>query len=340
MATLDVFRGDAFTVTSLTAAINAVPYKPGRIGALGLFRRRGITTTNVMVEEKNGLLSLISTSPRGGPASHIGQSKRTARAFVVPHLERDSTILADEVQNVRAFGSENAQEAVAAVVNDRLVTLRDMHDVTLEHLEVGAIKGIIYDADGATAIYNLFTEFGVSQQTAALDFDAATESTCRKQMVAAKRLAESAIGSGQRITGWRAFCGDSFFDALMEAKAVKEALKYQESAVLRSDMRMGFQFAGVTWENYTGSVTGSAGTAVDFIPTGEAYLVPEGVPGLFETYFAPADFVETVNTMGLPVYAKQAIDAEFQRWTKIHTQSNPLALCTRPRAVIKLTFTT
>ena len=69
-------------------------------------------------------------------------------------------------------------------------------------------------------------------------------------------------------------------------------------------------------------------------------MAPRGAPIIFSTYFAPADFIETVNTVGLPVYAKQSVDEQLQRWAKIHTQSNPLALCTRPRAVVKLTLTT
>ena len=47
------------------------------------------------------------------------------------------------------------------------------------------------------------------------------------------------------------------------------------------------------------------------------------------------DFVETVNTVGLPRYAKQAIDDEFGRWVKVHSQSNPLPICTRPRVLVK-----
>jgi Phage major capsid protein E len=42
--------------------------------------------------------------------------------------------------------------------------------VAAEHLRVGAIKGKILDADGSAVIYDLFTEFGVSQHTE-IDFD-------------------------------------------------------------------------------------------------------------------------------------------------------------------------
>jgi hypothetical protein len=329
MPMLDVFRTDAFNVASLTDSILKAPYKPGRIGALGLFRERGITTTTVVVEEKNGRLSLIPTSPRGGPASTIGSEKRTARSFVVPHLERDSTIMADEVQNVRAFGSENTQEAVQTLVNERLADLRSMHEVTLEHLRAGAIKGQILDSDGSTILFNLFTEFGVSQQTEDLDLSA----DVRSQIVAVQRLIEGELGA-EPISGFRAFCGDTFFDALVDSEDVKESLKYQESALLRGDLRSGFQYGGVTWENYRGSVGG-----VSFFPTDEAYVFPEGT-GIFATYFAPADYIETVNTVGLPVYAKQAVDEQFQRWVRIASQSNPLALCLRPRGVVQLTIAT
>ncbi len=329
MPALDIFRTDAFSVRSLTDAILKAPYKPGRIGALRLFRERGITTTTVMVEEKDGQLTLIANTPRGGPASHLGGAKRTARAFVAAHLERESTILADEVQNVRAFGSENVEQAVSALVADRLSELRPMHEVTLEHLRAGAIQGLIVDADGATTIYNLFTEFGVVQQTAELDLSSAV----RSQIVAIQRLIETELGAAP-ISGYRAFCGDTFFDALVDSSDVKTALQYQESALLRGDLRSGFEYGGVTWENYRGSVSG-----VSFFAADEAYVFPEGVD-IFATYFAPADFVETVNTVGLPIYAKQATDTELQRWVKVHTQSNPLALCLRPRAVVKVTQAT
>lgn len=327
MPMLDVFKSDAFSTVSLTDGIIKAPHKPGRIGTLGLFRSRGIPNTTVVIEEKDGRLELISTSPRGGPATTVGSKKRTARSFVVPHLEKETTVSADEVQNVRAFGSENAADAVQAIINERLQDMRAMHEVTLEHLRVGAIKGQVLDADGSTVLFNLFTEFGVAQQTH--DIDLGTESV-RAEAVKIQRLIEAELGA-EPVSGYRAFCGDEFFDALIEDASVKEALKYQESRLLRTDLRTGFEFGGIVWENYRGKVG-----SVDFFPTAKAYVVPEGT-GIFQTYFAPADFIETVNTVGLPVYAKMFNDDQLNRWAKVHTQSNPLALCLRPRAVVEVT---
>ncbi len=326
MPMLDVFNGDAFSVVSLTDAIIKAPYKPGRIGALGLFRASGIPTTTATVEMKDGRLSLIPVTPRGGPGSTIGAQKRTLRAFTVPHLERDSTVLADEVQNIRAFGSENATEAVEQLVNDRLADLRAMHEVTLEHLRAGAIQGQVLDADGSTVILDLFSEFGVSQQTVDIDLGG----DVRNQCVAIQRLSEDVLGA-EMVTGYRAFCGDNFFDAFIASDAVKESLKYQESSLLRTDLRAGFEYGGITWENYRGRVSG-----VDFFASDEAYVVPVGT-SIFATYFAPADYEETVNTLGLPVYAKQVPDPSgLNKYRRINTQSNPLCLNLRPDAVIKV----
>jgi len=334
MPTMDVFTNDAFSLRSLTAAINKVPYKPARIGQLGLFNESGKTTTTFLVEEKQGQLSLISNTPRGGPASNIGRDARAARAFKATHLARESLIIADEIQGVRAFGSETELETIQDVVNQRLATLRAMHEVTLEHLRIGAIKGVIMDADGATTIYNLFTEFGVVQQTQDFKFSVNT-TDIRALCTAVLRAIETELG-GTPYTSARAFCSSGWFDSLIAHDTVKEAFKYQESQMLRSDLRRGFTFGGITFEEYPGSVGGVA-----FIPANQAYCFPEGViteqGPLFQTWFAPADFEETVNTIGLPIYAKQARDPEFQRWVKIHSQSNPLPICLRPRAVIKLT---
>lgn len=327
MPMLDVFNGDAFSVVSLTDAIIKAPYKPGRIGALGLFASSGISTTTATVEMKDGRLSLIPVTPRGGPGSTIGAQKRTARAFTVPHLERDATVLADEVQNVRAFGSENNTEAVQQLVNERLADLKSMHEVTLEHLRAGAIQGQVLDADGSTVLLDLFSEFGVSQQTVDIDLGSGT---LRSQCVAIQRLSEAVLGA-EFVTEYRAMCGDAFFDAFIESDAVKETLKYQEGRVLREDLRKGFEFGGITWENYRGRVGG-----VDFFPTDEAYVIPLGT-SIFKTYFAPADYEETVNTLGLPYYAKQVPDPSgLNKYRRINTQSNPLCLNLRPDAVIKV----
>jgi len=336
---LDVFTGDAFSMHSLTATINKLKYQPMRLGSLGIFQEAGVRTTSVDVESRAGRLSLIQTSPRGGAAvDPVGQNKRTLHTFKVYHFERDSKVYADEVQGIRQFGSETEMQQLEAMVAERMGELRPAHEVTLEYHRVNALQGVLLDADGTT-LKNLFTEFGVSQQTQDFAFTTATTDV-RALIIATKRLAEAELG-GQVITAWRGFCSEGWFDAFIGHAKVVESLVNQESLVLRSDLRAGFPFAGVDWEEYRGSVdkpdSVGGGTAA-FIPADVAYLVPVTSPSTFITRFAPADYEETVNTLGLPLYAKQAPDPSgLNKYRLINTQSNQISLCLRPRAVIKLT---
>ena len=100
MPALDIFGSSAFTMVSLTDAINKMPYVPGRIGQLGLFREQGVSTTSVMIEERDGSLNLIETTARGAPAIQNTHNKRKARSLVVPHIALEDTILADEVRRL------------------------------------------------------------------------------------------------------------------------------------------------------------------------------------------------------------------------------------------------
>jgi hypothetical protein len=74
MPALDIFSSSAFSMVSLTDAINKMPYVPGRIGQLGLFREQGVSTTSVMIEEREGSLTLVETTSRGAPAvQHVAK---------------------------------------------------------------------------------------------------------------------------------------------------------------------------------------------------------------------------------------------------------------------------
>jgi hypothetical protein len=69
------------------------------------------------------------------------------------------------------------------------------------------------------------------------------------------------------------------------------------------------------------------------VPTDKAFFYPQGIEGLFEIYFAPADTFETVNTLGLPLYARMIPDRERDEWVRLEIESNPLTICTRPQVL-------
>ena len=76
---LDVFNNGLFSVVSLTDAINKPVFQPQRIGQMGLFSEKGVRTTTIIVEEKDGQLVLVSPSPRGSPGQTIDKNKAKGR---------------------------------------------------------------------------------------------------------------------------------------------------------------------------------------------------------------------------------------------------------------------
>ena len=348
---LDVFSGSAFSTITLTDAVNKMPFIPGRAGSLGIFEEFGVSTTSIMVEEKNGVLSMIPTTLRGAPATPNITGKRKARSLAIPHLASEDTVLPNEVQDVREFGQENQLQAVQTVVNGRLQEMTSKLDATLEHLRIGALKGTILDSDGSTVIFDLFAEFGVSQITEKdFTFDTAADGDVRTMCHAITRETEDEMGA-KTYDHIHSFCSSTFFDDLVAHSEVRAAYERwantnaeimagigsggvggasgQAGDFLRIGLaRRAFPFAGIMFEEYRGNVGGVA-----FIPDDKAIFFPVGVPGLYRNPFAPADFVEAVNTIGLPRYAKQALDSDFQRWVKLHLQSNPLPICLIPRVL-------
>ena len=256
------------------------------------------------------------------------------RSFTIPHIPHDDVILPEEIQGIRAFGTENELEAMANVVTDHLQSMRNKHAITLEHLRMGALKGNILDADGST-LYNLFDEFEITPKT--VNFALGTASTdVKKKCLEVLRYIEDNL-RGEFMTGVHCLVSPEFFDALTSHSKVKEAYeRWEEGAALRNDMRSGFTFGGITFEEYRGQATDPDGNTRRFIASGEGHCFPTGTAESFVTYFAPADFNETVNTLGLPLYAKQC-PRKFDRGTELHTQSNPLPLCLRPGVLVKLT---
>ncbi|RWO91008.1 MAG: major capsid protein [Mesorhizobium sp.] len=334
---LDIFNDDAFSVVSLTDAINKLKFVPGRIEQLGLFAASGVPTTTVVIEEKDGILTLVAPTPRGGPGSTITKTGRTARPFIVPHFEINDAVMAEEVQNVRAWGSETALEMVQGKVAERLGVHTQSLEATIEYARIGAVKGIVTYADSSTL--NLFTEFGVSQE-AEIDFDldnaTPASGALRKKCAVATRLIGNNL-EATTYTGVHSFCGDAFFDELIAHPEVVDsylgtpmATVLREGYVLPNGSKIfgAFEFGGIVWENYRGKV----GTT-DFINTDKCHIFPTGVPNLFRSYFAPADYMETVNTIGQRTYAKQY---EMQNGKGVHldTQTNILSLCTRPKALL------
>jgi hypothetical protein len=336
---LDVFKNEAFSVTSLTDAVSESKVRPGRLGEMGLFSATSVPTISIAIERIGDLLQIVPPSPRGAPGDLRDMPKRELQDFSIPHFQRDWSIYADEVQGIRAFGSETVLETVQGKVADRLAANLEDLNLTEEYARLGAIQGIITYKGGSQL--NLFDKFGVLQPTEisfGLTNPSPIEGSFRKACVGLIRRVRAAIGRSN-FDYVHAFVGDNFFDDLFMHSEFRDTFKGWSDSRILKESYVGknrssnpiVEFCGIVWENY-GAIEAVGDGALMGIPTDKAKFIPVGVPGLFRTYYAPADYNETVNTMGKRRYAKQW-PMSNDKGINGEVQMNALQLCTRPAAL-------
>ena len=112
MATMDIFEGDAFTIVELTRALENIPFKPALLSGSNLFSPRGVRSRTVVIESRDGTLSLIPFSERGSAYEQQVPDRREMRAFVCRQFKKQDVLWASEIQGIRDFGSETAVQQV------------------------------------------------------------------------------------------------------------------------------------------------------------------------------------------------------------------------------------
>jgi hypothetical protein len=324
----DVFK-DGFTLTELSQAINILPNTYGRVMQLGLFQWRPQSTRTVTIEIYNGVLALVPTVSYGGVATKNKTGKRNIRSFEIPHTPFEDVVLASDVQGIRKFASENNSEVVMDKVNEKLQVMKNKIDQTMEWRMLGALKGVVLDAD-ATVIEDYFAAFGVTKKTVTFALGTAGTNVRAKCMEVKRYIEDNLLG--ERMTTVRALVSQEFFDALVDHPNVKAVYANYQASQERNggDMRSGFDFGGIVFEEYRGIV----GTQ-RFIDASKGHAFPVGTAETFSNFGAPADFMETVNTVALPYYARQQM-MDFERGIELHTQANFLPMVTRPGVIVEL----
>ncbi len=341
MASMDIFNSSAFSMTSLTGAVTKVGYKPQLLGQLGIFEPMPVRTRSLFVDRRENALTLIPTSPTGAPPKELEVDPRNAVPLKTTRLAKGFTLYAEEIQGIRAFGSETELAQVQAEYLRRMAMVRDDMELTQEYHRLGALQGLLLDADGSTVIYNYFTEFGVSEASA-IDFDLdnanpATGAVRKKCAEVIRAMARAAGGAFTPGTTIHALAGDDFYDDLINHPEVEKTyLNWAAASDLRGDKTwQAFTYGGITWHNYRGTDDNST-VAID---ADEAKFFPVGARDVFKVAYAPAEFGPYINTAGQPTYAMNIPDRDRQAWTRGELYSYPLFFCQRPDVLRKATRT-
>lgn len=320
----------------LTRAINILPNRFGRLNQLGLFKPEPLTTDIVSIEMQNYVIRLLPSRPKGSPGSQSEHGKRGVLTFKVPHIPLEDTIRPEHYAGVRAFGTATQAETLANVMARFLFENRAKFELTWEHLKWGALKGLIIDGDGVTPLYNLFTEFGIQQKTVNFALSDPETNVQAKCFEVSRHIEENL--KGDISSGVRVMVSQEFFDALTSHPNVLKFFLNQSEAsqVSGQDIRKGFRFGGLVFEEHLGKApNGGTGDIQRFIAEGEGHAFPEGTAATFLNAMAPGDFLETVNTPGVELYAKQKLK-DFDKGVDLWFESNVLPICLRPGVLVKV----
>ncbi len=332
---MSMYNTAPFDVAEMTDSINKLPLMPMRLTKL--FTQKSVRTTTVALDIKKGRITLVEDQDRSAPAQSLAGKgdKRSLKTIETAHLPQSDNIRPEDVQDVRAFGSNEPLPMVTAV-NDKLAIIKNNIAMTKEIHRLGAVKGVVMDADGETEILDLFDLFGATKVAQTLTFPTTlkvNEDPILAGVMKAKRSVEAGMGGVpyQRI---EAIVGANFYDKLTGNQLVRDAYRLWAANLASfgdNDYRKrGFTYGGVTW--YEASETVGGLTLVD---SDKAHVYPVGA-GIFTEYMAPANWMSTVNTYGKPYYAQmQTLDND--RGYYVEGQANPLNICNFPEALVEIT---
>jgi hypothetical protein len=333
--TRNPFDAGGYSLAEMTQAINILPNLYTRLGQLGLFRFQGVTQRSIVIEQREGVLSLLPSVPLGAPATLGTRELRSMRSFSLPWIPHDDIILPGDIQGVPALGMSDMADPLTEVMTEKLTVMRRKHAQTREYMEMNALRGIVKDGAGST-LYDYFAEFGLEQISVDFAFGTAGSNIQAKIRTVLRAIEDNLMG--ETMSTAHALVSSEFFDKLISHPKTEDAYKFFSASggqPLRDDMRRAFPFGGLLFEEYNGRAPLSNGTTERFIGVGEGIAFPLGTFDTFTTYGGPANLLEAANTVGLPLYARQQVDAKG-RWIDLMTEASILPVNKRPRLAIRL----
>ena len=338
MAHMDIFKTDAFRAMELGEAIRVIPNQWGLIGELGLFGPKPIRGTKFSIEKKNGVLQLVPSSTRGTSLPGQARGKRDLLDFRTERFGLKSRITADDIDGIRAFGSETELKQVMGEVVDRQEELRGSIDITREYLRAGALQGQVIDADGSVLV-DLHDAFGITRKS--VDFGNAITDLSVSARAVTRHIRTNLLGDV--MTGVMGLTHPDPTDALMGHADFKDRYKYYQNQnggdPLRDDTSAGFDFQGIRWKEYQGEgpVPQEDGSTVtrSFVPAGEAMFFPIGTRQTFRQFNGSADYLGMTNLPGEEFYSALFPDRQEDRFADVEAMMQTMPMCLRPGVLVR-----
>lgn len=338
MLTMDVFKQDAFSATSLTASIDKMDFVPDFLGSIpGLWVPDPVRTTEIWIEERETGAIILPFSPRGSAPHQNGGDQRKARAFSTLRVADASRITASELLGIRAFGSETELKTLQGEVGRRQYKIGQNFGLTFEFHRFNCLTDAKVKNANGDVIYDWADEFDqVIPDEVDFDLDNGNPAAgaVRKKCYAARRSilkGLKGVGSPTRIVG---LCGDNFWDDLTSHPEVEKTfLNTQQASDLRNNQGSewsSFRYGQIDFVNYRGT---DDGTTLG-VGTDKCKFFPVGA-GIFRWAMSPGEAFEHIGQLGRPRYSAIVTDKDRNSWADVEVYSYPLPVCTMPAALYR-----
>ena len=323
-------------VVDQTAAIERIPFKPGLIGALGLYRSDVVRTDVVSFDVSANSLHILDDHLRNVAQKNSTEDSGYAlHTLPIPHYPIVKTIGREKLAGVRAFGSESEQ-IVAGAVAAELERQADLHDTHEEYLKAQmTLNGVVVTAHYGTI--NMATEFGVTRPTQA--FAAAT---ALASIQAAQAKSKAGLQTGGRIAGYILFASPKLFAAIIASPDVAAAWSFSQAAgnPLRNELGSVangytmFRFGNVDVVLYDDTFVNKAGVAQTVLADGTGVLVPRTVLGT--AVYGPASTLSGLGGIGSKRFATSHRDPK-DRYVEVESEQSTLVLNEQFGATVLIT---
>lgn len=350
--TLDIFKNDAFSVTTLQRVVKNAPYIPSMIGQMGIFDPKPITTKEVLLYEEDGNVRFIPVTERGAPDIQQVRDQGRLRALTTSRLSKKDTVRAGELQGVANMAMPESIRLRNAVqlVNDRTAQLKTDLEATKELHRFGGLQGKLVTTreDGSSYIINFFTEYGIAEPAAVnINFSTTAEADLMMNFQELFLMPMTLSLKNRAAQGLRvgALCGDAFWSKLMRHPAVRKIYELQQTGIAMAmasnplaapNLWGHVYFAGIDWYHFRGSTAGEIA-----VPINDAIMFPIGAKDVFNVYWSPGETLLDATDPGQPeyLYVQPDVRDQMPEFVDIVLRSYPLYACTYPQALMRATAT-
>jgi hypothetical protein len=327
----NIFENDAFSLASMSAAIDQVEYVPQTLIGSGVFNDEPIRTEITGIESREGKISIVDFSERGSERESRDKTTPAKIAWVkTPRLSLTSKIMASELAFLREFGTEDQIKQVQKEISRRQFgpngLVADV-DLSLERMAMGCLNGKILNKAG-DIVFDYFSLLGRTESAGiTLDLTNLSDGALRMEITQKILRPMRRKAYGARFQYLRAFCGKNAFDKLNKnPEYYATYLAQQAGAELRASyFEKPVMFASVEWVEYIGD-----NDDVVTVNDDEIKFVPWGTNDIYSRVMSPGESFEMQNTLGQKLYSSVIPDRDRNEFVTIDVATYSLLVNKRP----------